>query len=476
MQPLQENHRLLSKHVAMRKLFYLPFLFCYAVLHAQVPVLYGIASTSSTGGIWGAIYKIDGSGANYSTPFLFNSTAAYGSYSDLVQTPDGKIYGLTNGGGPNQCGNGTCGVLYNYDIPGNTFTTLMNFNMTQGYHHQGLIASMANTLYGLDGVGIFRFDPSTGSYTGLNAGYGNMIMQASNGLIYGVEPQNGANNYGYIYVFDTLLGTSTILHSFNGLDGKTPLGTLVEAPGGLLYGTTLGGGNNNNGVIFSFDPITSTFTKLYDLDQPGNGDGSSPVAQLLYMNSKLYGTTRDSGAFNGGVLFCYDVALNTYTKLQDFNFINGASPRSPLLLASDGNIYGSTFAGGISNMGTLFRYIPATNTFSNIHNFTGGAYAPQGLIEPVQQKTIIKENEEPGSVLYPNPSSGKVNLKYGKSTGPCQVTIFNSLGLPVKSITTGSTTELVNTGELPEGVYFVRVALPGGQIQSLKMILENNAK
>ena len=44
------------------------------------------------------------------------------------------------------------------------------------------------------------------------------------------------------------------------------MGSLIQASDGKLYGMTSHGGSNGYGVIFSFDPSTSTYTKLKDFD------------------------------------------------------------------------------------------------------------------------------------------------------------------------------------------------------------------
>jgi uncharacterized repeat protein (TIGR03803 family) len=100
----------------------------------------------------------------------------------------------------------------------------------------------------------------------------------------------------------------------------------MQANDGKLYGMTEWGGSGNKGVIFSYDPSSSTFTKLYDFDST---NGAHPSGRLMQASDgKLYGTASEGGSSNNGVIFSFDISTSTYTKLLDYNFLNGANPRS----------------------------------------------------------------------------------------------------------------------------------------------------
>jgi uncharacterized repeat protein (TIGR03803 family) len=120
----------------------------------------------------------------------------------------------------------------------------------------------------------------------------------------------------------------------------------VQANNGKLYGTTVVGGSINRGVIFSFDPSTSTYTKLKDF---GYNDFPLTGSFIQASNGKLYGLM-SGGSSTGGAIVSFDPSSSTYTRLKYFGYpnndINGSNPSGSLMQASDGKLYGMTSTGG----------------------------------------------------------------------------------------------------------------------------------
>ena len=84
------------------------------------------------------------------------------------------------------------------------------------------------------------------------------------------------------------------------------------------------GGSNNAGAIFSFDPSSSTYTKVKDFNVT---DGQRPMGSLMQASDgKLYGMTYQGGSTGQGVIFSFDPSTSTYAKLIDYNGANGANP------------------------------------------------------------------------------------------------------------------------------------------------------
>ena len=87
---------------------------------------------------------------------------------------------------------------------------------------------------------------------------------------------------------------------------------------------TFGGGANDLGVLFEYDPVSSAFVKK--LDFAGTTNGSYPWGNLtLASNGKLYGMTSQGGAVFSGLLFEFDPLTSNYVKKLDFNFSNGST-------------------------------------------------------------------------------------------------------------------------------------------------------
>ena len=125
----------------------------------------------------------------------------------------------------------------------------------------------------------------------------------------------------------------------------------VSAQTKELWGTTSSGGQYGAGVILKTDGSGNNEAVQ---NFPAQNDGVYPIYTNLIQASdgNLYGMTGNGGANNLGVLFQYNPVTSSYTKKLDFNgATNGAQPNGSLMQASDGNLYGMTDSGGINNKG-----------------------------------------------------------------------------------------------------------------------------
>src|SRR5690242_20257360 len=85
-----------------------------------------------------------------------------------------------------------------------------------------------------------------------------------------------------------------------------------------LFSTTYNGGTYGAGTISKYVSLTNTISAAFNFD---NADGVSPYYSRLVQatNGKLYGMTRDGGSNNNGSIFSYDPVTATYAKVKDFD-------------------------------------------------------------------------------------------------------------------------------------------------------------
>ena len=138
--------------------------------------------------------------------------------------------------------------------------------------------------------------------------------------------------------------TFTTLVSFNGANGANPVAGLVQGRDGNFYGTAPNGGANSNGTIFAISANGSFFTNLYNFS--GGTNGAGPVGGLrVGADGNFYGTTYSGGMSNWGTVF--RISTNgTWTQLAQLGGTNGANPDVALVQAADGSFYGGTKYGG----------------------------------------------------------------------------------------------------------------------------------
>jgi uncharacterized repeat protein (TIGR03803 family) len=137
--------------------------------------------------------------------------------------------------------------------------------------------------------------------------------------------------------------------------------------------------------------LTGALTTMYTFcSAPNCTDGNSPNAGLtLASNGWLYGTTYAGGTnqLNGGYGTVFRIASGSgkLTTLYSFcaqsGCTDGANPES-LVQASNGNLYGMTRYGGAANDGTIFEITPGgTLTTLDSFDFTDGALPTAGLVQ-----------------------------------------------------------------------------------------------
>jgi uncharacterized repeat protein (TIGR03803 family) len=178
------------------------------------------------------------------------------------------------------------------------------------------------------------------------------LVQGRDGAAYGSTVQGGANVTGSIFTIAPD-GVETELYAFPAADGGAYPSNLVQGRDDHFYGTTSAGGAYHKGTIFRISPA-GIYTLLYSFGAAS--DGTHPKAGLLLgPDDNLYGTTCAGGDSNNGTIFRATPG-GMVTVLYSFGPPpDGANPLAGLILASDGHLYGTTASGGIHNSGTVFR-------------------------------------------------------------------------------------------------------------------------
>jgi hypothetical protein len=339
----------------------------------------------------------------------------------LFLASNGKLYGTTVAGGDTVNGNveNGLGVLYEYDLILNKYRVVHYFNnLPSPYSLVGtsLIEPIIGKIYAGKHNKVFCYDIITETLTYLSSNINNSLIQgefvkASNGFLYGTTYDTycpttnyiGQANYGTIIKINT--NNNSVQQVFqlacDASEGIRFTGTMQEFQQGKLLGTISGGLNNlgtvntENGLLFEFDINTNTFTKKIDFD--GNNLGSYPNALVNSNNNKIYGVCQNGGSIPTppssfsdypGTLFEYIPTTNTITKLhtfgqqnQNIESISGMHPYS-IMKASTGDYF------GISQIG-LFKFNPITNeVIMPIPAFCQNGCPPQPLNAFVTESII----------------------------------------------------------------------------------------
>jgi len=197
---------------------------------------------------------------------------------------------------------------------------------------------------------------------------------AIGGVLYGTTSQGGNENNGTVFSV-TPKGAETVLHVFaGGNDGATPNGGLLSV-GGVLYGTTAGGGGAEHGTVYSMTPAGSE--SVLHAFQGAPMDGAYPLAGLLVDGGNLYGTTAYGGAgdcvlYNGcGTIFKITTA-GTEAVTYDFGAGTVAALPDAAIIDAGGTFYGTAadYNCGDTQFGAVYAF--AAGVATAIYNFKGG--------------------------------------------------------------------------------------------------------
>ena len=211
------------------------------------------------------------------------------------------------------------------------------------------------------------------SFTGVGGSTPGELVIGVDGMMYGTTLAGGnppAGAGGSIFRFDPKTDELTSLFTFNISPGRLPGPSLLVDDQGRLYGITEAGGPGDAGTIFRFDPSDGVLVTLATFGDATNARW--PIGRMVLDSSgDLYGVTYRGGGPNQGVLFKWDASTGILAVLVEFNGSNGTFPNSGLVQGGDGFLYGTTEGGGAFGLGTVFRFDPHTDSFSTLVSFDG---------------------------------------------------------------------------------------------------------
>ncbi len=296
---------------------------------------------------------------------------------------------------------------------------------------------------GADGFGtIFEFNPNGGTITrlasftggGFTGGDANgngrdpmgPLTPSGNGTtFYGTASSGGANGYGTIFEFNRSSGI-TLKASFTATGtGQNPIGALTPSGNGTtFYGTTSGGGPNDLGTIFEFNPVDGTITPRVsfgsEISLPAvPASGLTPSGN----GTSFYGTSYHGGDYDLGTIFEFNPSGgNIITVKASFTGAgpggNGSYVWAPLIPSGNGtSFYGTASYGGVYDLGTIFEFNPTTGITlkaSFTGSGTGNGSVPYAALTPSGNGTTfygtaqVGGANDLGTIFEFDPSGGTI--------------------------------------------------------------------
>ena len=204
---------------------------------------------------------------------------------------------------------------------------------------------------------------------------------ATDGNFYGTSQYGGTFNQGTVYRL-SVKGKLTIIHNFDAsAEGAAPIGPVMEAADGRLYGTTAAGGSLSQGIVYQL-ATNGTYNVLHNFQDTTEGSGS--VSGLVQASDNyLYGVMPAGGANGYGTLYRLNTTGTKFNVLFTFDYPTGAYPTSTPTLYTDGTIYGLTYKGGTQANGAngvLFSFTNGLKPFVSLQLWAGAVGTSVGIL------------------------------------------------------------------------------------------------
>src|SRR5271166_3400869 len=329
-------------------------------------------------------------------------------YAGLVMDRGGNLYGVTEYGGTGPCSTQYtrgCGTVFKMKPSASGWTYEPLYSFAGASNNDGAYPYLGGLTIGPDGS------------------------------LYGTTVEGGLDescdgNAGCGTVFNLRPGptrpataltpwTEKVLYRFQQApDGNVPDGLLAFDAAGNICGTTVYGGTNNYyywGTVFELTPSAGEWTERLIYSFYGEPDGAAPFSGVIYQNGNLYGTTFAGGTDNAGTLFELSPSGSGWTENILYKFItNGTQPYSTPIFDSAGNLYGGTTDGEQTNSPVIYEMSPpySGGTYSILYTFT--RYYASGPAAPLLLDssgnlygTTVGDLDGYGSVFKLSPYNGQ---------------------------------------------------------------------
>jgi uncharacterized repeat protein (TIGR03803 family) len=351
-----------------------------------------------------------GDGWNYTVLYSFGASPDGDAPRASLVDVGGTLYGTTEQGGANTCGNSSgyfgCGTVFSVTTAGKE-KVLYSFGVSpDGNGPRASLIDAGGTLYGTTESGGSYTCVSDSQYFGCGTVFGvttggsesvehhfaggendgvepEAPLTVVKGTLYGTTYAGGARHGGTVFSIATG-GTEKVLHGFSG-HGDGPTAGLIDAKG-TLYGTTSGGGSHHDGTVFSI----TLAGKVRVLHSFNGADGKEPHGSLLDVKGTFYGTTAGGGSNGDGTVFSVTTGGKEKVPYSFGGGTDGADPYAGLVDVN-GTLYGTTSGGGGTSCGGtvgcgIVFSVSTSGTEKVLHRFSlsngsDGANPLAGLVD-----------------------------------------------------------------------------------------------
>jgi uncharacterized repeat protein (TIGR03803 family) len=434
--------------------------------------------TTSSGGEKGdgTVFKINISSAAITTVFDFDGSTSVADYlrggnpeAGLFRDASGNLWGTTSEEG----GNGY-GTVFEINTSNNSINTVADIGIPEpAYPTGGMTDDGSGSIWGAslaggaNGVGtVFKINKLTNAiativtFDGTSASTDNFrgsspqsgLASDGTGNLWGTTGAGGVNNYGTVFKISGSTGAITTILDFDNSSstsdshrGGNPLAGLVSDGTGNFWGTTDEGGAYEDGVIFKVNITTGAMTTVADFDGSSsptdNQRGNGPEARLASDGAgNLWGTTFTGGVNGDGTVFKINISTGTITTVVDFDASlsgtdnqRGSFPEAELVNDGAGYMWGTTYQGGVTGVGTIFKVNISSGVITTLVDFDAsfgsgdnqrGGYPIAGLASDgmgnLWGTTSSQGENSDGTIFKVNTSTGSIStlFDFGQKSGP----------------------------------------------------------